>query len=223
MNDIEYKVTKSEFDYEVIKRFGPSIFKVKIPQDIINKLNNYVDETIKNDKESKKLNYGEYLVGDVTQEFMLEKEIIKEIGCGNFLANCTSKWIEIETGNKITKFLMLGSWIVRQFKNEYNPTHWHGGHISGAGFLKVPKNLGKHSQNKETKEYRGGNLQLIHGSKMFLSHSTFNILPKVGDFYFFPNYLMHTVFPFKGSEEERRSISFNATIDDEIYNVYGKN
>ena len=84
MNDIEYKVTKSEFDYEVIKIFGPSIFKVKIPQDIINKLNNYVDETIKNDKESKKLNYGEYLVGDVTQEFMLEKGIIQEIGWGNF-------------------------------------------------------------------------------------------------------------------------------------------
>ena len=56
---------------------------------------------------------------------------------------------------------------------------------------------------------------------MFLSPSTFNIKPEVGDFYFFPNYLMHTVYPFKNSNEERRSISFNANIDDEIYNVYG--
>ena len=56
---------------------------------------------------------------------------------------------------------------------------------------------------------------------MFLSHSTLDIEPKVGEFYFFPNYLMHTVFPFKNSNEERRSISFNAEIDDEIYNVYG--
>ena len=56
---------------------------------------------------------------------------------------------------------------------------------------------------------------------MFLSHSTLDIEPKVGEFYFFPNYLMHTVFPFKDSNEERRSISFNAEIDDEIYNVYG--
>ena len=57
---------------------------------------------------------------------------------------------------------------------------------------------------------------------MFLSHSTLDLIPKVGDFYFFPNYLMHTVFPFKDSNEERRSISFNAEIDDEIYNVYGE-
>ena len=56
---------------------------------------------------------------------------------------------------------------------------------------------------------------------MFLSQSTMNILPKVGDFYFFPNYLMHQVFPFKDSKEERRSISFNAMIDDNIYDVYG--
>ena len=55
---------------------------------------------------------------------------------------------------------------------------------------------------------------------MFLCESTLNIIPEVGDFYFFPNYLMHTVFPFKDSNEERRSISFNAKIDDEIYNVY---
>jgi len=56
---------------------------------------------------------------------------------------------------------------------------------------------------------------------MFLSPSTLDIVPSVGDFYFFPNYLMHTVFPFKDSNEERRSISFNAKIDEEIYNVYG--
>ena len=67
----------------------------------------------------------------------------------------------------------------------------------------------------------GGRLQLIHGARMFLSPSTLNIKPEVGDFYFFPHYLMHTVFPFKGSDEERRSISFNARIDEKIFNVYG--
>jgi len=32
---------------------------------------------------------------------------------------------------------------------------------------------------------------------------------------------MHAVFPFKNSKEERRSISFNAKIDENIYDVYG--
>ena len=128
----------------------------------------------------------------------------------------------LNEGKKISKFNLLDTWVVRQFKNEYNPTHWHGGHISGAGFLKVPKILGDSVQKKKDINYRGGNLQLIHGSRMFTCPSTYNIVPEVGDFYLFPNYLMHTVFPFKGTDEERRSISFNAEIDNEIYNVYGK-
>ena len=209
-------------DFEIFKSFGPSILKVKIPENIINNLNNYVDQTISDDKKIQKQNLGEGLVGDVTQEFSLEQDIMEKTGWGNFLASCVSNWINMEMKKKITEFKIRKSWIVRQFKNEYNPTHWHSGHISGAGFLKVPNTFGKHVQNKQNRVYRGGSLQLIHGSKMFLCESTFTIVPKVGDFYFFPNYMMHTVFPFKDTNEERRSISFNADINNEIYNVYGE-
>ena len=210
-----------KINIQLIKIFGPSVLKVTIPETIVNNLNNYIDEIIKNKEKSKKLDIGERLVGDVTQEFEIEQKIMQETGWGQFLSNCVSKWIEIETKSKITKFQILKSWVVRQFENEYNPTHWHSGHISGAGFLKVPSNLGKNKQNKEKINYKGGNLQLMHGSRMFLSQSTMNIIPKVGDFYFFPNYLMHHVYPFKDSKEERRSISFNAMIDNNIYDVYG--
>ena len=212
----------SEDKVEIIKNLGPSVLKAKIPIDIVNKLNSYIDEVIQNREKSKSLNYGEHLVGDVTQEFKLEKKIVIESGFLSFLANIVKKWIEIETEKKISKFLIKESWVVRQFQNEYNPVHWHSGHISGAGFLKVPKILGKHVQNKKDKMYRGGHLQLVHGARMFMCKSTLNIIPEVGDFYFFPNYLMHTVYPFKDSNEERRSISFNADIDQDIYNVYGQ-
>ena len=210
-----------KINIELIKIFGPSILKVSIPKPIIDNLNNYIDKIILDKKKSKELDIGERLVGDVTQEFELEQKIMQESGWGQFLSNCVSKWIELETKNKITKFQILKSWVVRQYENEYNPTHWHSGHISGAGFLKVPSNLGKNTQDKKQISYKGGALQLMHGSRMFLSHSTYNIVPKVGDFYFFPNYLMHHVYPFKNTKEERRSISFNAKIDDNIYDVYG--
>ncbi|MDC3138549.1 2OG-Fe(II) oxygenase family protein [Candidatus Pelagibacter sp.] len=210
-----------KINIELIKIFGPSILKVNIPKPIIDNLNNYIDKIILDKKKSKELDIGERLVGDVTQEFELEHKIMQESGWGQFLSNCVSKWIELETKNKITKFQILKSWVVRQYENEYNPTHWHSGHISGAGFLKVPSNLGKNKQDKKQISYKGGALQLMHGSRMFLSHSTYNIVPKVGDFYFFPNYLMHHVYPFKNTKEERRSISFNAKIDDNIYDVYG--
>ena len=205
-----------------IKTFGPSIVKAKIPEKLLNDLNGYVDKIIEDKEKAKKLDLGPKLAGDVTQEIQLEGEFAKRIGWLQFLANVTSEWIKFETGKKITEFNVTNSWVVRQFKNEYNPIHWHSGHVSGAGFLKVPKTLGSHLQDKGNKKYSGGNLNLIHGSNMFLSRSMYEIKPEVGDFYFFPHYVMHTVYPFKGTEEERRSISFNATIDERIYDVYGK-
>jgi len=210
-------------EIQISRPFGPSIAKVTIPEKMVADLNNYVDKIIINETKSKGLNLGLKLAGDVTQEFKLEEKFSMEIGWIKFLGQCTQEWIKATTNNKITKFNLRETWIVRQFKNEYNPIHWHGGHISGAGFLKVPDSLGKHVQDKGGKEYQGGSLELIHGSRQFLSNSKFKINPKVGDFYFFPHYLMHTVYPFKGTDDERRSISFNAIIDQNIFDVHGRN
>ena len=205
----------------VLRPFGPSIAKVTMPKEIVERLNKYVDETVVNESKSKELDYGANLAGNVKQEFRLEQKFIDECGWGQFLANSAATWIYQSLGRqkKITKFNLISSWIVRQFDNEYNPLHVHGGHISGVGYLKVPKTFGKLKQ--DNKAYNNnGNLNLVHGSRMFLSKSIYNIEPKVGDFYFFPNYLMHTVYPFNGTDEERRSISFNALIDNDIYDVY---
>ena len=210
-----------KFNYQIIKYFGPSIMKVEMPNVLVDRLNRYADNIITDNKKKNSLNHGEFLVGDVTEEFKLEEKFIRESDWGNFLAKCVHEWLKVELNKSITNFSIKNSWIVRQFENEYNPLHHHSGHISGAGFLKLPSFFGTTSQNKKTKDYFGGNLQLVHGNRMFLSKSIMDIKPKVGDFYFFPNYLMHCVFPFKGSKEERRSISFNAKIDDDIYNVYG--
>jgi|TARA_B100002052_G_scaffold292199_1_gene313405 hypothetical protein len=206
-------------DIQIIKHFGPSIAKTKIPKDIVNQLNSYIDKIIVDEQKTNKLNMGLELAGDVTQEFKLEREFMNKSGWLNFLANVTREWINSHSGEKITKFEMIESWVVRQFKNEYNPIHWHSGHISGAGFLKLPQTFGSHFQDKKDKNYVGGTLNFIHGSKQFLSDSKFKVIPKVGDFYFFPHYLMHTVYPFKGTDEERRSISFNANIDSKIFNT----
>ena len=210
-------------DFKILKPFSPSVIKVKIPEQIVNDLNNYVDQIIENNKKSKELDFGKNLVGDVTQELKLNQEIMEKTGWAKFLAFSVNKWVNIEFRKKLTKFIIKDSWVVRQFQNEYNPTHWHDGHLSGAGFLKVPKEMGQHTQSQKEgyKDYKGGYLQLIHGSKMFSCDSKMSIKPQVGDFYIFPHYLMHSVYPFKNTDEERRSISFNALIDESIYDVYG--
>ena len=149
-----------------------------------------------------------------------KKKFSEEVGWTSFLKNGVNSWINYSTQRKVKKFELISTWVIRQYKNEYNPIHWHGGHISGVGYLKIPKNLGEPIQKGNKKDNPNGHIELIHGTRMFLSGAKLKIKPEVGNFYFFPNYMMHTVYPFSDTEEERRSISFNAYIDDEIYNVY---
>jgi hypothetical protein len=206
---------------QLIKPFGPTVAKVIMPKNIIDSLNKYVDEIINNESKSKELDYGKMLAGNVKQEFLLEREFSVFSGWEGFLKENVEEWIFKSLNKKITQFDIIDSWIVRQFENDYNPLHAHGGHVSGVGYLKLPDDFGKPIQNTKTSNING-NLQLVHGSNMFLSPVTLDIKPKVGEFIFFPNYLMHTVYPFKNKNSERRSISFNASIDDDIYNIYGK-
>ena len=213
------ELKKSNMEIEIIKPFGPSIVKLKLPIDIIQKMNDYTDGVIKDIKKSNELNHGNKLVGNVKQELLLEVEFMKKINWADFLAKACEIWIAKELGKKLKQFKILNSWIVRQFKHEYNPIHFHNGHISGVGYLKVPSSLGPTSQ-KDKKHNDNGKLELVDGSKKLFCKPTFSITPKVGDFYLFPNYMMHIVYPFSGTNEERRSVSFNAKIDEESAGIY---
>ena len=203
---------------DLIKPFGPWIAKINIPEDILLKLNNYVDQIIIDEEKSKEQDFGIKLAGNVKQELELDENFRKKSGWDNLLKKASSKWMEVALKKKISEFNIIDTWVVRQFANEYNPIHFHSGHISGAGFLKLPNDFGKTTQ--EGKINQNGSLTLVHGSKQFLSTSMYTITPKVGDFYLFPHYLMHMVYPFYGNNEERRSISFNAKIDENIFDVY---
>ncbi len=198
-------------NFEVLKPFGPSIVKIKMSNEMIKKINEYVDSVIKDEEKIKKLDEGDKLIGKVQQEFLMEVEFMKKIKWADFLAASVSSWAKEELNKEIKHFELIKSWVVRQFKNDYNPVHWHTGDISGVGYLKVPSYLGNTSQpDKKTNE--NGKLQLIFGSPNLFSKSTYLVKPEIGDFYLFPNYLMHTVYPFSGTDEERRSVSFNAKV-----------
>ena len=198
-------------NFEVLKPFGPSIVKIKMPNNMVEQINDYVDNVVQDQKKIKELNEGDKLIGKVQQELLMEINFMKQIKWAEFLALNVSNWAKEELNKEIRNFQLIKSWIVRQFKNDYNPVHWHSGDISGVGYLKVPSHLGNNSQpNKKTNE--NGKLQLIFGSPNLFSKSTFIVKPELGDFYLFPNYLMHTVYPFTGTDEERRSVSFNAQV-----------
>ncbi len=156
-------------DLKVLRPFGPTIAKVKIPDNLVKELNDYTDDII-NNEQKKKISIGEKFSSNVKQEFIIEK-MYGKIGWGKFLASSVREWIRQTNKREITKFNIMNSWIVRQFKNEYNPSHWHNGHVSGVGYLKVPSNLGETLQ-KDKAINNNGKLEMVHGSKAFLCKPT---------------------------------------------------
>ena len=169
---------------EILRPFGPSIAKVKIPEELLNNLNKYIDEIILDEKKLAKQDHGGKLAGNVSQEFKLEEKFIISSGLGKFLSSSVLNWLKYSGIEDIKNFYLISSWVVRQFENEYNPIHWHNGHVSGVGYLKLPKNFGTTKQPYDKKN-QNGKLELIHGSRQFLSNSTIKITPELGYFYFF--------------------------------------
>ena len=189
-----------------LKPFGPSIGKTKISQNFLNKLNKEFDQK----SISKKLDYSSKLASQIKNEIKisnnfiqknLKKEITKKIKL--FLLN--------EKIKNIKDIKILNLWVVRQFRGEYNPIHYHEGDLSGVGYLKLPKNMTRNIHVKNKKIKTNGTIDFINGQKSFLSNSIYNVIPKVRDLLIFPNYLMHTAYPFN-INGERRSFSFNVKL-----------
>ena len=190
------------------KPFGPSIGITRISQKLINKLNSEFD--IKSSY--KQTDYSSELASQIKNEVLISKKLVDK-SLSKEIKKLVINFLNKENIKNIKDIKIISLWVVRQFKGEYNPIHYHTGDISGVGYLKVPNNMGETLQ-KNKKVNHNGKLILIDGSKKLFCSPTYAITPRVGDFYLFPSYLMHSVYPFFNTEEERRSVSFNAKIDE---------
>ena len=199
---------------KVLSPFGPKIASLKLSRIVIKKMNIEVDKIITKKNLLKKLDYSNKLVGQVKQEFQLPKNFIKK-NLEKLIYKTVKDYVFKSLGKKISSIKIKNFWVVRQFNNEYNPIHFHDGHISGVGYLKIPKFILKNKKKSNI----DGSIDFINGNRMLLSESIHNHRPKVGDMILFPHYLMHTAYPFK-SNGERRSFSFNLEIDKKIANVF---
>jgi len=199
---------------KILSPFGPKIAKLKLPKFLVKKINTEVDKILFKKKLIKKLDYSKKLVGQVKQEFQLPRAFVKK-NLEKVFTNEVKNYIKKTTGKNTSKVNIKNFWVVRQFNNEYNPIHFHDGHISGVGYLKIPP----FSSSSKKLVKTDGSIDFISGNKMLLSESIHNHQPKTGDVILFPHYLMHTAYPFK-SNGERRSFSFNLEIDQKIANVF---
>ena len=189
-----------------IKPFGPSVGKSKLTKKFFNILNKEFDEKSK----SKKIDYSSKLASQIKKELKISEKFIKK-NLEKELKNNILKFLSNEKIKKISKIKILNLWVVRQFKGEYNPIHYHEGDLSGVGYLKLPKGMTKNRLVKNKRIKTNGTIDFVNGQKGFLSKSIYNVVPKIKELIIFPNYLMHTAYPFN-IEGERRSFSFNAKI-----------
>ncbi len=189
-----------------IKPFGPSIGKTKISKKFSDKLNNEFD----NKSNVKKVDYSSKLASQIKNELKISDNFIKK-NLEKELKKSINKFLSNEKINNIKEIKILNLWVVRQFKGEYNPIHYHEGNLSGVGYLKLPKGMTNNKMVKNKKLKTNGTIDFINGQKGFLSKSIYNVTPNLRDLLIFPNYLMHTVYPFN-IDGERRSFSFNAKI-----------
>ena len=189
-----------------IKPFGPSIGKTKISNQFFDKLNK--EFAVKS--KSKKIDYSSKLASQIKNELKISDKFIKQ-NLEKELKINIKKFLSNENVKNIKEIKILNLWVVRQFKGEYNPIHYHEGDLSGVGYLRLPKGMTGNKMVENKKLKTNGTIDFINGQKGFLSKSIYNVVPKIKDLLIFPNYLMHTAYPFN-IDGERRSFSFNAKI-----------
>ena len=210
---------------EIARHFGPFMLRTKLTDELIEDFNNAVDEVVSDKEESLKRDWSDYLVGKVSQEFTLPTEVISKHSAelqGIFTAytdRVTPDWIRThnesaELDDQITQeFVIKSNWAVRSFKGDYNPIHMHpNGDLVCVGYLKLPDWDEELATDHEDHYPANGQINWVQGEPLPYSQNTMMHLPEVGDFWVFPAWLQHMVYPFR-SEGERRSFSFNIIVN----------
>tara|TARA_Y100000356_G_scaffold5287_1_gene4002 strand:- start:63 stop:740 length:678 start_codon:yes stop_codon:yes gene_type:complete len=214
-----------------IEPFSPAILERQVPQKFIDIVNRVGDEVLSDETKSREWDFSENLVGKVSKEVQIpivdkaEKkyclDYMKE-SCLLFLQemlkkNRTYEWNKL-TGVGTSQNLypspenihLANSWIVSQYKGEYNPWHKHSGNFSAVMYLKIPEGMNKFMEKEYDDHYPcSGLIQFMYGESQDFRSDTLTCLPEVGKMYLFPSWLKHSVYPFY-CEGERRSLSFNA-------------
>ena len=212
--------------------FSPSIMETEGPKRFLDIVNEIGDEVLSDDKKSAQWDWSNHLVGKVHKEVQIPivnkedgdycKDVMKSM-CVEYLKNMISKSRAYIDNDIILHHPTRGnlhptnenvnisqSWIVSQYKGEYNPWHQHSGHLSSVIYLKLPKGM-KEFFDKESEDHYpiGGSIQFMQGDKQSLRSDTLTFRPEVGKMLIFPSWLKHSVYPFDANGE-RRSMSFNA-------------
>ena len=212
-------VEQTELKYDIYQPFGPSILKTTLPQGFVNLLNAEADHILYDDKLSKEHDWSHNLAGNVKKEVAIDQNKIPNFP--EFMITMAKAYYkhtinaEPAEGSKVS----FRVWVVSQFAGDFNPMHIHDANLSGVAFLKIPPGFDKEYE-AEDHHPTVGCLEFLGSMPNHFARHSYITKPEVGDFYLFPSWLTHHVYPFR-SEGERRSLAFNIhfTMDKPIKGV----
>ena len=189
---------------------GEIVVKFEMPQNFIDEINNVFEE-----KEQTTVDWSTQLAGKIKKE-KLVNHLLKDEIKGTFLM-CFQEYMKKSGSvlNQTHQLVLDNCWINDMYATEYNPAHFHASKNSLVGlssvlFLKVPDTYGEEVVNHDSPS--NGHLEFIGGQQHSLAISQFRLSPTVGDFFVFPYTLVHGVYPFYGTDQVRRTLSYNCDI-----------
>ena len=193
-----------------VNTLGEIVVKMTMPKAFIDEINNVYDENKKST-----LDWTEKLAGKIKEENLVN-HLMNDSLKGTFQM-CFQEYLN-RSGLVIAnthQTVLDNVWINDMYAGEYNPAHFHSSKSSLVGlssvlFLKVPDTYGEEYTNSHTPA--NGHLEFIGGSQHSLAISQMRVSPEVGDFFIFPYTLVHTVYPFRQTEQMRRTLSYNCDL-----------
>ena len=198
---------QTELKYDIYQPFGPSILKTTLPQGFVNLLNAEADHILYDDNLSKEHDWSHNLAGNVKKEVAIDQNKIPNFP--EFMITMAKAYYkhtinaEPAEGSKVS----FRVWVVSQYAGDFNPMHIHDANLSGVAFLKIPPGFDA-EYAKEDHHATVGCLEFLGSMPNHFARHSYIAKPEVGDFYLFPSWLTHQVYPFR-SEGERRSLAFN--------------
>ena len=180
--------------------WGPFLFKTKFTEEEIKKIIFFCNK-------DKKLDYRNKLAGHISEEYSLNNSDIFSI-----LGPYIEKYIKARYDTMKLPFQarieIESAWVNYMKEGEFNPPHAHNADLSCVLYLNIPEDMIKNKENHVADSPVPGSIVFKYGENLKNNIYSQNFFPEIGDFYIFPSWLQHYVYPFK-SKGERISLSAN--------------
>jgi uncharacterized protein (TIGR02466 family) len=216
---------KNSVEFVVQRPFGPSIGCCKLPQQLIDDFNKDCESIMDDEVKKKTHDHSGRLAGkggvSVRQELRISSEVFAR--WEPLFRQFVEKYLTAHPQDKYPnpKMIFPSAWYVRSFAGDFIPSHFHTNcQLSCVGYLALPEGMEKEWTEEDKKSSHvaaAGSIEMIYGQvNMFSTHSV-RVRPRVGDYYLFPWWMDHMVYPFR-TEGERRSFAFNVVIEKNLSN-----